>query len=231
MYHTRKDKTFNESSTSDLFQKCDRKNRLHHDKRLYVPRRPAGLLSSIRSNLARQLTTGPLFSISRFPAHPEFYATSKMINVKKHYIYNDNFTLHVSDLNQIHLATDEDKAYGIDHWAKLFKAKTREDLKTQNNEHIQNRGSRRNHRYTPEYCSLIWKTETDIAVDKINLSVKCGTACGLLGAKNLRTLILCFLVRRLENVGNDIHLLLAVEFTIYMIYCAVSILTLFPAAP
>lgn len=129
MYHTRKDKTFNESSTSDLFQKCDRKNRLHHDKRLYVPRRPAGLLSSIRSNLARQLTTGPLFSISRFPAHPEFYATSKMINVKKHYIYNDNFTLHVSDLNQIHLATDEDKAYGIDHWAKLFKAKTWEDLK------------------------------------------------------------------------------------------------------
>lgn len=129
MYHTRKDKTFNESSTSDLFQKCDRKNRLHHDKRLYVPRRTAGLLSSIRSNLSRQLTTEPLFSISRFPAHPEFYATSKMINVKKHYIYNDNFTLHVLDLNQIHLATDEDKAYGIDHWAKLFKAKTWEDLK------------------------------------------------------------------------------------------------------
>ena len=27
------------------------------------------------------------------------------------------------DLNHIELATDEDKAYGIDHWAKLFKGK------------------------------------------------------------------------------------------------------------
>ncbi len=70
-----------------------------------------------------------ILNFTPFPAHPEFYATSKMINVKKHYIYNDNFTLHVLDLNQIHLATDEDKAYGIDHWAKLFKAKTWEDLK------------------------------------------------------------------------------------------------------
>lgn len=52
-----------------------------------------------------------------------------MMNVKKHYIYNDKFTLNVLDLNQIHLATDEDKAYGIDYWARLFKAKTWEDLK------------------------------------------------------------------------------------------------------
>ncbi|MDE5700354.1 MAG: hypothetical protein K2I96_23625 [Lachnospiraceae bacterium] len=27
------------------------------------------------------------------------------------------------------MATDEDKAFGIDYWAKLFKAKTWEDLK------------------------------------------------------------------------------------------------------
>ena len=53
---------------------------------------------------------------------------NKMMNIKKHYIYNDNFTLNVLDLNQIHLATKEDKAYKIDHWAKLFKAKTGEDL-------------------------------------------------------------------------------------------------------
>ena len=33
------------------------------------------------------------------------------------------------DLNQTTLATDEDKAYGIDYWAKLFKAKTWEELK------------------------------------------------------------------------------------------------------
>ena len=33
------------------------------------------------------------------------------------------------DLNQIHLATGEVKAYKIDYWAKLFKAKTWDELK------------------------------------------------------------------------------------------------------
>ncbi len=70
-----------------------------------------------------------ILDFSPFPDYPEFYATNQMINVKKHYIYNGNFTLNVLDLNQIHLATEEDKAYKIDYWAKLFKAKTWEDLK------------------------------------------------------------------------------------------------------
>ncbi len=70
-----------------------------------------------------------ILNFSPFPDYPEFYATNQMMNIKKHYIYNDNFTLNVLDLNQIHLATEEDKAYKIDYWAKLFKAKTWEDLK------------------------------------------------------------------------------------------------------
>lgn len=70
-----------------------------------------------------------ILDFSPFPDYPELYATNKMMNVKKYYIYNDNFTLNVLDLNQIELATDEDKAYRIDYWAKLFKAKTWEDLK------------------------------------------------------------------------------------------------------
>ena len=65
-----------------------------------------------------------ILDFSPFPDYPEFYATNKMANIRKHYIYNDNFTLNVLDLNQIHLATEEDKAYKIDYWAKLFKAKT-----------------------------------------------------------------------------------------------------------
>ncbi len=42
----------------------------------------------------------------------------------------------VVSLIQTNLATVEDKTYGIDKWAKLFKAKTWEDLKmiAQNNE-------------------------------------------------------------------------------------------------
>ncbi len=76
-----------------------------------------------------------ILDFSPFPDYPEFYATNKMMNVKKHYIYNDNFTLNVLDLNQIELATDEDKAYQLDYWARLFRAKTWEELKmmTQNN--------------------------------------------------------------------------------------------------
>lgn len=60
---------------------------------------------------------------------PEFYATYKLLNVKNHGVYSDKFILSVLHLNQIELATEEDKAYRIDHWAKLFKAKTWEELK------------------------------------------------------------------------------------------------------
>ena len=64
-----------------------------------------------------------------FKEYPEFYATYKLINVKSHHIYSDNFILNVVNLSRIDLATKEDRAYGIDHWAALFKAKTWEELK------------------------------------------------------------------------------------------------------
>jgi predicted transposase/invertase (TIGR01784 family) len=65
-----------------------------------------------------------------FEDKPEFYATYKMMNTKNSNIYSDKFALSVIDLSKIELATDEDKAYGIDQWAKLFKATTWEELKT-----------------------------------------------------------------------------------------------------
>ena len=52
-----------------------------------------------------------------------------MLNVKNQHVFSDKFVLHVLELNQIELATDEDRLYGIDHWARLFKAKTWEDLR------------------------------------------------------------------------------------------------------
>ena len=42
-------------------------------------------------------------------------------------LYSDKFTLSVVNLKHIELATEEDKAYRIDYWAALFKAKTWED--------------------------------------------------------------------------------------------------------
>lgn len=64
-----------------------------------------------------------------FPDIPEFYASHKLMNVKNHHIYSSKFILNVLDLTQIDLATDEDKAYRIDYWARLFKARTWEELK------------------------------------------------------------------------------------------------------
>lgn len=65
-----------------------------------------------------------------FPQYPEFYATYKMKNEKTNYVYSDKFVLSVINLNKIELATEEDKAYGVDYWARLFKVKTWEELKT-----------------------------------------------------------------------------------------------------
>jgi hypothetical protein len=51
------------------------------------------------------------------------------MNVKNLNIYSDKFTLGVVDLTHIELATDEDKTFGIDKWARLFKTGTWEELK------------------------------------------------------------------------------------------------------
>jgi len=69
---------------------------------------------------------------------PEFYATFKLMNEKNHEIYSDKFVLSVVNLNQIEFATEEDRKYGIDHWARLFKATTWEAIKkmAQENEYI-----------------------------------------------------------------------------------------------
>ena len=59
----------------------------------------------------------------------EFYATYHLANDKTGRIYSDKLTLHVLELNKEEYATDEDKNYHIDYWAKLFKATTWEELK------------------------------------------------------------------------------------------------------
>lgn len=74
-----------------------------------------------------------------FQDHPEFYATYKLSNMKNHHIYSDNFVLSVVDLSRIDLATEEDKKYQIDAWARLFKATTWEEIKNMadTNEYLQ----------------------------------------------------------------------------------------------
>ena len=75
-----------------------------------------------------------------FPKEPEFYATYQMINIRNHsQVFSRKFTLSVINLTQIDKATEEDKASKIDYWARLFKAKTLEELQmlAQNDEYLQ----------------------------------------------------------------------------------------------
>ena len=73
------------------------------------------------------------------PSNPEFYATYKMLNIKNHLVYSDKFRLSVVNLKCIELATEEDKAYKIDYWARIFKAEAWEEIKmlAKDNEYLQ----------------------------------------------------------------------------------------------
>ena len=73
-----------------------------------------------------------------FEDHPEFCAKYQMRNAKDGYLYTDRFNLIVVELNHEDLATEEDIAFGIDKWVRLFKAKTWEELKmiAQENEYL-----------------------------------------------------------------------------------------------
>lgn len=71
-----------------------------------------------------------------FPENPEFYATYKLLNIKNHQIFNDKFILGVLSLKQIEHATNEDKEWDLDTWARFFAARTWRDIKmiAKNNE-------------------------------------------------------------------------------------------------
>ena len=70
-----------------------------------------------------------ILDFTLFEEAPEFYATYWMTNEKTHQIYSDKLRLSVLDLNHINLATEDDMHYKIDHWARLFKSTTWEELK------------------------------------------------------------------------------------------------------
>ena len=51
------------------------------------------------------------------------------MDVVQHRIYSSKFAVNVLDLSHIELATQEDKNWNLDFWARLFKAKTWEEMK------------------------------------------------------------------------------------------------------
>jgi hypothetical protein len=52
-----------------------------------------------------------------------------MSNIKNHHIFSDKLILYVLDLTQVERATQEDQAYEIVRWARLFTATTWEELR------------------------------------------------------------------------------------------------------
>ena len=64
-----------------------------------------------------------------FDDAPEVFTTYQLRNSKSNQLYTGKFSIHVIDLTRIDLATEEDKHYEIDRWAKLFKAAIWEELK------------------------------------------------------------------------------------------------------
>lgn len=61
------------------------------------------------------------------------------MNEKNNLIYSRNFTLKVIGLTHIDLATEEDKKFRIDKWARLFKASIWEEVHmlAEKNEYLQ----------------------------------------------------------------------------------------------
>ncbi len=64
-----------------------------------------------------------------FPDNPEFCATYMLQNVKNYNIYTRKILLKVIELNHAELATEEDRANGLDKWVQLFNSTTWEELR------------------------------------------------------------------------------------------------------
>lgn len=64
-----------------------------------------------------------------FRDYPEFFSTYMFVNIRNHIIYSDKLKLFVIDLTQIDEATEEERSRGMEHWARLFKATTWEEIK------------------------------------------------------------------------------------------------------
>ncbi|MBE5859336.1 MAG: Rpn family recombination-promoting nuclease/putative transposase [Butyrivibrio sp.] len=63
-----------------------------------------------------------------FDNHPKFHSTYMLRDIDDGYTYSDNFVLKVVELNQTDNASPEDIKFGVDRWARLFKATSREEL-------------------------------------------------------------------------------------------------------
>ena len=101
------------------------------------PERSIGYLSRMYNSLQKgdqYINVKPaihvgILNFSPFEGEPIFYSQNVLMDMNKHRIYSDKFQVNVLELKQIELATEEDKEWNLDFWAKLFKARTWEELR------------------------------------------------------------------------------------------------------
>lgn len=101
------------------------------------PERSIGYLSRMYNSLQKgdqYINVKPaihvgILNFSPFEGEPIFYSKNVLMDMNKHRIYSDKFQVNVLELKQIELATEEDKEWNLDFWAKLFKARTWEELR------------------------------------------------------------------------------------------------------
>ena len=101
------------------------------------PERSIGYLSRMYNNLQKgeqYINTKPaihigILNFSPFADQPIFYSRNLLMDIVQHRIYSSKFAVNVLDLSHIELATDEDKDWNLDFWAKLFKSRTWEEIK------------------------------------------------------------------------------------------------------
>ena len=70
-----------------------------------------------------------LLDFSLMKEEPEFYSVYRLTDEKTGRVYTDKFQIRVMELRQSGMATDEDKTWKLDEWARFLKAESWEDMK------------------------------------------------------------------------------------------------------
>ena len=91
------------------------------------PERSIGYLSRMYNNLQKgdqYINTKPaihigILNFSPFADQPIFYSRNLLMDIVQHRIYSSKFAVNVLDLSHIELATQEDKNWNLDFWARL----------------------------------------------------------------------------------------------------------------
>ena len=67
-------------------------------------------------------------AFSPFEDYEKFYSLNQLMDTEDHHVYTEKLAVGYVDMTRIELATDIDKHYNIDKWAKFFKATTWEEI-------------------------------------------------------------------------------------------------------